>query len=184
MQRKIYLFCLALAMICSVSHSYAQRGKSELAVGYGYHSLYGFVNGRPYDVSSGTSVFTYRYYVSRDVTLGMAIGYENIKNWGSFVSFVPELTVAYMDTRKDRVRVKLYGAFSYGVSVFSDAITPRGQADESGLKPWAFQATPIGVRLGRQYAAFLEVGFGYKGLIHGGLALRVPRVLHHRERVD
>ena len=114
----------------------------------------------------------------------MGIGYENISTWGSFVTFSPELTVAYLDTRQDRTRVKLYGAFSYGISAFSDANVGYGHADESGGKPWAFQATPIGIRLGRQIAGFAELGFGYKGLISGGLAVRFPKHLMHKHKED
>jgi len=177
--------CLAVAMLGLATQGYAQRGKSEFAVGYGGLSLYSYLNvGRNYNVShsksGGNATIAYRYYLTRDLTLGMGIGYENISNWGSFVSFVPEITMSYLDTRQDRIRLKLYGAFSYGVCALSDANAGPGHDDESGLKAWAFQATPLGVRVGRQWAGFLELGFGYKGLLHGGIALRVPRKLQHR----
>ncbi len=187
MQKSICIFCLALSMICLIPRSYAQKGKSEISVGYGYFSFYSFLNaGRNYgdaarySNSSGASVLTYRYYVTRDVTLGMGFGYENISDWGSFVTFAPEVTVSYLDTRQDMIRVKLYGAFSLGIAVLQDANIGYGHADESGAK-FGFQATPIGIRVGRQIAGFAELGLGYKGLIHGGLALRVPRKLAHRE---
>lgn len=186
MQRSICIFCLALSMICFIPRSFAQKGKSEISVGYGYYSFYSFLNqglhyNAHYTNSSGSTVLTYRYYITRDVTLGMGIGYENISIWGSFVTFSPEVTVSYLDTRQDMIRVKLYGAFSYGISVFQDANVGYGHADETGAKPWAFQATPIGIRVGRQIAGFCELGLGYKGLVHGGLAVRFPRKLMHRE---
>src|SRR6185437_10157374 len=115
MQRGICILCFALSMAGFSNRSFAQKGKSEMAVSYGYYSFYSFLNNgintnNPhYSNSSGASVFTYRYYVSRDVTLGMGIGYENISNWGTFVSIAPELTVSYLDTRQSEVRVKLYG---------------------------------------------------------------------------
>src|SRR4051794_4368818 len=116
MQKKISIIFLALAMICFIPRSHAQRGKSEFAVGYGYFSFYSFVNTgtnhAPSSSSSGSVVFTYRYYISRDVTLGLNVGYENISTWASFTTIAPELTVAYMDTRKSQVRVRLYGSVS------------------------------------------------------------------------
>ena len=184
MQRKIFIFCLALSMICTVSKSHAQRGKSELAVGYGYWSIYSLANGAPFNASSGVTTLTYRYYLTKDVTLGMGFGYENISTWASFFTFAPELTVKYLDTRDDRIRVRLYGAVSYGVSVLGDNIIGPGHADESGAKPYGFQATPIGARFGRQFAYYVELGAGYKGLVHAGAAFRFPRILAIHKHCD
>jgi hypothetical protein len=187
MQRKLSVLCLALSLFCITTKSHAQKGKSEIALGYGYWSIYTLVNGVPFSNSSGSPVITYRYYLTRDVTLGMGLCYENIAGVtgrinGSFVSFCPELTVSYMDTRKAPIRIRLYGAASLGVSVFSDGDVTPGQADRSGLKPWGFQATPFGIRIGRQIAYFAELGVGYKGLFHTGLAVRFPKSLRTREK--
>jgi hypothetical protein len=186
MQRRIHIFCLALSVICFSFKSHAQKGRSEVAIGYGYWSIYNLANGAPFSASSGTPTLTYRYYLSKDVTLGLAVGTENIRNYGSFTTIAPELTVCYLDTRHDVVRVRLYGAVSYGVTVFNDnSITPgQGQADQSGLWAYGFQAVPFCIRIGRQVAFFTEVGLGYKGLFHSGLDIRFPRVLaqnRHRE---
>ncbi|MCW3121516.1 MAG: hypothetical protein JWQ38_1008 [Flavipsychrobacter sp.] len=190
MQRSLFIFCLALSMICFIPRSQAQKGKSELSIGYGRYSFYSFLNvnlhyNAGHSNSSGTTVFTYRYYVSKNTTLGMSIGYENISTWGSFVTFAPELTTSYLDTRNTmNTRVRLYGLFSYGVSVFGDGLNRYGHVDESGPKPWAFQATPIGMRVGRQVAFYLEAGFGYKGILHGGVEIRVPRTFSHKQHAD
>jgi hypothetical protein len=181
MKGKIPVLFFALLMIFSAHRSFAQRGKSEIAVGYGYYSIYSYVQGAPYSASSGVSNITYRYYINKNVTMGMGIGYENISTWGSFLSFVPEMTFCYLDTRNDMIRVRLYGALAYGVSVFDDLNPQAGRADRSGLKPSGFQATPLGMRIGRQVAGFIEVGVGYKGTVHGGLEVRFPRILRqHR----
>ncbi|MES2703615.1 MAG: hypothetical protein V4649_13310 [Bacteroidota bacterium] len=184
MLKGLYAFCLALLMFSFIPRSHAQRGKSEIAVGYGYYSIYSIINhsmnDAPYGSSSaGTLSFDYRYYLSRTVTLGLGVGIENITTWGNFVTFAPEITVAYLDTKNDNIRVRLYGAAAYGFSIMSDNAVGMGEGEESGVKPWAFQATPIGMRIGRQFAGFLEVGLGYKGLIRGGMELRFPRVRHH-----
>ena len=59
-----------------------------------------------------------------------------------------------------------------------------GSADETGAKPYGFQATPIGARFGRQFGYFVELGFGYKGIIHGGAAFRFPRILAVHKHCD
>ena len=173
-------------MFSFIPRSHAQKGKCEIAVGYGYYSIYSFIyKGQNYNShytnSTGTSALTFRYYFTKDVTLGLGMGYENINGWGSFLTFAPELTVRYLDTRNYRVRVRLYGAISYGISVFDDLYVAPGHADGSGPKPWGFQATPFGIRVGRQVAWFAELGLGYKGLIHTGACVRFPKVLarHH-----
>ena len=188
MHKKIFILAFAITMFLSATYSFGQKGKVEFAAGYGYFSGYSLANSAqnsaPYSNSSGVPVFSLRYYLSRNVTLGMNFGYENISNWASFVTVAPEITLTYFDTRNAPVRLRFYGSASYGVSVLTDNVIGRGEADESGAKPWGGQLAPLGVRWGRQFAMFAEVGYGYKGLFHGGLALRVPRVLHHTKHAD
>ena len=184
MKGKFYFLCFALSMICFIPRSHAQRGKSEIALGYGYYSDYSLVNGKPFSASSGAPVLSYKYYINKNVTLGMGIGYENIRTWGSFLSFVPEMTFCYLDTRHDLIRVRLYGEIGYGVTIFDDLARVQGAADRSGPWFYAFQATPLGIRIGRQIAGFAEVGFGYKGLIHGGIEIRVPKILKQHRNAE
>ncbi len=184
MKGKYYILCVVLAMICFVPRGLAQRGKSEIALGYGYYSDYSLVNGAPFSASSGAPVLTYRYYINKNVTIGMGIGYENIRTWGSFLTFAPEMTFCYLDTRHDLIRVRLYGKIAYGVTIFDDLNRAPGAADRSGPWLYGFQGTPLGIRIGRQVAYFAEVGFGYEGLIHTGIALRVPNVLKQHRNVE
>ena len=182
MQRRISILCLALLMISFIPQTHAQKGKSEIATGYGFYSMYSIANLPPYTASSGVPTITYRYYFTKGFTLGLGIGYENISTWGSFLTFAPEMTFCYLDTRNDLLRVRLYGALSYGISNMDDFRMKPGYVDASGLKPYGFQVTPFGMRLGRQFAGFLEVGFGYQGILHGGIEVRVPKILKHRHR--
>ena len=167
-------------MTCIATSSFAQRGKSEFSIGYGYYSIYSLINGVPFNASSGSTTLTYRYYLTKDFTLGIGLGYENISTWGSFVNIVPEITATYLDTRGSRYRVRLYGSVAYGITAFKDLNVGPGLADETGVKPWAFQATPCGIRIGRQIAGYAEIGLGYKGLINAGMSVRFPRkAVHH-----
>ena len=182
MQRKLFFLCFALCTIAFIPRTLAQQGKSEIAVGYGNWSIYNLANGKPFSNSTGVPNITYRYYVSKNVTLGLGFGYENITNFGGWATIAPELTVAYLDTRDAFTRIRIYGSVSYGLGIFSDANVGINQTDASGAKPYGFQATPFGIRVGRQVAGFLELGCGYKGLFNFGLDLRVPRRLGGRER--
>ncbi len=162
----------------------AQRGKSEFTLGYGRYSLYQFANRPPYHTSSGSITVGYRYYVSPSVTIGLSYAGERISNWASFSTFSPDVTWKYLDTRGSHRRVRLYGGVSYGFTVLNDLEIGKGQADESGIKMWGFHATPIGIRMGRTYAWFFEVGAGYKGLVHAGLAARFPKSMRHKSAAN
>ncbi len=175
MTKKLLPIILLAATLFAAPAVQAQQGKSELTLGYGYLSIYQFANKTPFNTSSGTIALGYKYYLSNTVTLGMGIGYENISNWASFTSFVPEVTFRYLDTKDSRIRVRLYGAVGYGFTILNDLEVGQGFADESGAKPWGFQLTPIGMRWGRKLAWFAELGTGYKGTFNGGVSIRFPR---------
>lgn len=155
--------------------SFAQKGKSEVSLSYGYYSIYSFVNGQPYDVSSGVPMFNYKYYLTKKVTLGMVVAYENLSNWGSYLTFAPEATYTYYDNKDARIRVKMYGAASVGLTVFDDFIIYRDiyshHLDESGAKLTG-HVSPFGIRIGRKLGGFMEVGLGYKGLFNFGMSYR------------
>ncbi len=173
--KRLYLFCLLVALLGAAPSTYAQKGKSEVTVGYGFWSAYNLINGRPYRNSPGIGMLTYRHYVSNKVTIGMGFSYENIDNHGSYLSIVPEFTYCYMDNKDDRVRVRLYSGAAVGLSVFDDqyryAAYYTHHIDESGVK-FAGQANLLGVRVGRRLAFTTELGFGYRGLVNLGLSYR------------
>ena len=175
MQRKRYIFCLALSMFSFVLSGFAQTGKSEISVSYGLWSAYTLANGMPYSASSGVGMINYKYYLSKRVNIGMTVGYENIGNDGSYLHFVPEFTYAYYDNKNDRIRVRMYSGAAVGIAVFDDLHTNNGvystYQDNSGPKITG-QATVFGMRIGRKIGGFLELGYGYKGIVTGGIGYR------------
>lgn len=177
-------FCALLVLVLLSGGAFAQKGKGEIALGYGYYSSFTLYNGTPFNTSTGTPSISLRYYINNAVTAGLSVGFENNSSYGSFLTFAPEFTFRYMDTRNTRVRVRLYGAAAYGLTVFNDNQVAPGHVDNTGPKLWGFQGTPIGIRVGRKLAGFLEVGYGYKGLINGGLSYRfraMPKTHHEAE---
>ncbi len=185
MLRRIYIFCLALSMISFIPSTYAQKGKSEVSVSYGLWSAYTIANLPPYSTSSGVGMINYKYYLSRKTTIGMSIGFENISNSGSYLSFVPEFTYAYYDNRNDRIRVRLYGGAAIGLTVFDDfnisTSAYANRTDNSGPQLTG-QITPFGMRIGRKVAFFAELGYGYKGIVTGGLSYRFSTMA--KKKVD
>ena len=172
-RKHIYAICIAVAGLTAGYNANAQKGKAEIGFSWGHFSMFTLYNGSPFNTSSGTSSLNLRYYLNNAVSVGINVGYENNSSYGSFLTFAPECTFRYLDTKDNRVRVRLYGAAGFGLTVFNDneASIP-GHSDNTGPKLWGFQGTPLGIRVGRKLAGFAEIGYGYKGLINGGLSYR------------
>ena len=190
MQRRIYIFCLALSMMSFIPYSHAQKGKSEFSVAYGYYSIYSLVDHgsdprNPYNASSGVGMINYKYYLCKKLTIGMGIGYENISTSGSYLTFTPEFTYTYFDNPHDRIRVRLYGGASLGLTVYDDFFVYHDlyshHTDLSGPSVTG-QITPLGMRIGRKLGGFVELGLGYKGLFNFGCSYRFRT--HAREHTE
>ncbi len=69
----------------------------------------------------------------------------------------------------NRPSFQLYSALAAGPS-FASAKNDNDETKNSII--FAFQASPIGIRVGNHIAFFLEGGFGYQGLISAGLSAR------------
>jgi hypothetical protein len=167
-----FLLLLVAVISCSVWVCNAQKGKAEITLQYGYYSNFTVYNGAPFSASSGTMSVNGKYYISDIVSVGLGLGFENNSSIGSYLSVIPEFTFRYLDTRDNRVRVRLYGAAAWGLTVYNDVTAGPNNPDQTGPKLYGFQVTPVGVRVGRKYAAFLELGYGYKGIINGGIGYR------------
>jgi len=88
-------------------------------------------------------------------------------------------------TYKKRNSATFYGYLGFGGTYFNDVYTLNPASVGDPRLPylpgnpynykdvhWTAQVTPIGMRFGDEVAGFLEFGFGYKGLISGGLSVR------------
>lgn len=64
---------------------------------------------------------------------------------------------------------QLYSALAAGPSF---VFAKNDQDDTKNNIEFAFQVSPIGIRAGNNIAFFLEGGFGYQGLISGGLSVK------------
>jgi len=86
---------------------------------------------------------------------------------------------------KKKDNFMFYGYLGFGATYFNDVYTlnpyvvgdPRlpplpGNPYNYSDVHWTAQVTPLGLRFGEEIAGFLEFGFGYKGLICGGISVR------------
>lgn len=136
--------------------------------------------------SIGTFFLTYRHvFRNENLLWGLTAGYSSssseIYNLGQyegildrqFISFAIEWDYRYFN----RNAIQIYSGLGLGYTYGTEKLTPPAESasaastgDISGL---AYQFNAIGVRLGKKYAFFLELGYGYKGIINLGFSVQL-----------
>ncbi len=184
-------FIVLMTFSCSVAQA---ANKNEFSLGTGYGSWYYFLVTDNAQILSptGSMFFSYRYIrkrVSWGVTLGaeqvcvrhsvsrhsMFLGYD--EDDFTFVTCSADMRVRYAKAKlKSGTSIDIYGIASLGMTIMqkSPADEPDGAriSGEFPLIP-AVQLMPLGVRVGRRLGGFFEMGFGYKGIVHAGINLRI-----------
>lgn len=137
---------------------------------------------------SGAMAVAGKYYVTNRINVGLALTYEQEKRepWsriggaesklgdiciGSY-SIMPSASVIYLNKKY----IQLYGDVAVGVGIQNERFTPKkgtsAKSDSDTRTLFAFQFSPIGVRVGGKLAGFAEYGVGYKGCILTGISYR------------
>lgn len=129
-----------------------------------------------------------RYFIKDRIGVGAAVAYEQIKQeplsrWGgnpqklgemkiSYYSIMPSATFIYSNRRV----VQLYSEVSLGAGIKTEKFWAEKNStghDESHTTAYfAYQLTPFGIRVGRKFAGFAEVGIGYRGCLNAGVSYR------------
>lgn len=131
-----------------------------------------------YGETSGPPAFTlgYERWVNNWASLGVSTAYVSAHR---MVYYRQEpsseehqsLFTMMLDSRAHWLRrrsFEMYSGLSFGVA--SHASEYKGDhSSEGGL---AIQATPIGMRIGRDLAAYGELGLGFNSVLRGGLSKR------------
>lgn len=185
--KRIYFFTL---ITCFITGSlYSQQAKNEIYGAYGLASvqeiasiladviIYPFV---PEDFTIvspvGPVIAGYRRNLSEHFSIGMQ---------GSYTAFNKEYTVlssaklkivstfitAMLNTNycyNPRNVVQFYSGLSAGLSVFTQTDSLR--SDNKTV--FAFHVNAIGIRVGKTFGGLLELGFGFNGIINGGLSVK------------
>lgn len=130
-----------------------------------------FVPGAIDEVSSSPHIaVSYRYQLKPRFLVGGDMGFQNITwkpSMGStnYTSIMPLAEFYYLNKRT----IKLYGnaMIGLGIGFYKD-----GDGETiSGVFP-SFQLNPIGIRIGKNYAGFLEAGGGVKGFFSAGFSAK------------
>jgi hypothetical protein len=135
--------------------------------------------------SIGIFSFGYNRFISKKIKLGFNANYTSINNgieyskngavvrhikWSDdFLSFMLRADFHYVK----KENLSMYSGLAVGVSF----ITSKEGAGAEGLSipantAFAFQINGFGIRVGKGFGFFAEVGFGYLGILNAGFNIR------------
>jgi len=157
-------------------------GEHELSIGIGSAAANQLPDSAA-TFASPTGFFTYRYYVSNGVSLGFTAGIQQMRGASIYenagyqmmpftysqmnTTLAAEMTFLYCS----RGLFQAYGMLGLGVLHWSEEdLDQDGNVSEESGNKLAYQVTPLGIRVGRSLGVFGELGYGYKGIVFGGLS--------------
>ncbi len=140
------------------------------------------------DNFSGSGIITLTYRkVSKSEWFfwGASVGYNSTKgeiyNVGNyegelkrtFLTAAVECQYRYQNFKK----VQLYSGVGLGYSFGSETLTPpagSGSSSKSGnINRLAYQFNVMGIRIGKDVGGFIELGYGYRGIVNAGLSVQI-----------
>ncbi len=176
---------------------FAQNKRHEIVAGYGMAShqtfkeitvnlavtilTVGNVN-TVYQSGSGTFYLGYRYHISKHFSMGIDAAYQSIlEEVRNSDERVGNLKRKYITTTAltnisyiNRPAFQLYSTISAGYIQGKAYYTPVEGEDESMTDGFfGFQVNPVGIRFGRTFGGFVELGYGYKGVLNFGLSVKL-----------
>jgi hypothetical protein len=184
---RLYLF-ISLSLLPCYINAQVYKGQSDISISYGLLPMQEIVNtslfilgGRSYtSLKSTTGNFSldYKYYINRRIGIGACIATEQFSTVTTNENGIMKSTTNYKYTTiaaellykyRDEKFSQFYTYVSTGCSFVSKSTS--ASASVVNYSVFNMQYVPIGIRFGRHFAGFLEVGVGYKGLVNGGLSL-------------
>lgn len=187
---RIAVICMVVMILSGSGIAGAQEQKNELVVTAGVGSFqdiaqsignigvviatFGFIS---YDTKMVTPVIGvhYKRHINKWVSVGGTFNYQQFEDTyyilGEEVGSTDINYYTYMGrfdlTYLHRPIFQMYSGLSAGVAVLSESGTGVESDNAYGF---AFQLNALGLRLGKQFAAVLELGLGFNGLIAGGVS--------------
>lgn len=130
---------------------------------------------------TGSIFVTYRYFPSGKFSIGISVGIERVKGdiqvnaidvgtyYNDYFTGAIELDYRYIS----RSRIQVYSGGGLGL-IFNEEKNeyPFFQNSNEEFK-LAYQANIIGFRYGGVFGAFIEAGYGYKGILKFGLNIQL-----------
>ncbi len=144
--------------------------------------------------TTGADFFTARFFLYSCLSIGLSGGY--VSEQGAVKDRYGTGQVATATYNRKSVTVAVELNYIYKIKKYLDVytfigtgpafvtltntsvssvISPGGKVTESRSDGFVFHYSPVGVRVGGRIGGFAELGYGYKGLLSGGLSVRLGR---------
>jgi hypothetical protein len=134
----------------------------------------------------GTIFITYRHIFKNElflwgITAGMSNSKSEIYNVGQyegelkrqFYTFAIEWDYRYVN----QGLIQVYSGLGLGFTYATEKLTPPPEtstnSSNGNISSIAYQLNAVGVRLGKKYSGFIELGYGYKGIINVGFSVQL-----------
>jgi hypothetical protein len=187
-----------LVLLCIFySVTFAQNKKHEIVAGYGMAShqtfkeitvnlavtlaTVGYVN-TVYQNGSGTFYLGYRYHLTKGIHLGIDAAYqkinEDVKNQEELIGKLKReyftLSAISNFSYINKPAFQMYSTLSLGYIQGNGYYTPiEGEKDSESTGLFGFQVNALGFRFGQNIGGFVEIGYGYKGILNFGLSVKL-----------
>jgi len=136
--------------------------------------------------SIGTIFITYRHIFKNElfmwgITAGMSNSKSEIYNVGQYEGELKRqfytVAIEWEYRYVNQGPVQVYSGLGLGFTYATETLTmpPESSKSEStgNISNIAYQVNVAGVRLGKKYGGFVELGYGYKGIINVGFSVQL-----------
>lgn len=191
------LFLLSMLFIFCLSGINAQYKKNEIELGIGLWNLNEIINTatdiiissvpQQAEMANGNSLGSihvgYKYRPFERLGVGGLFAFDyayadamlHDQKIGKFVkhhyTLAAEVDYIYLNFEK----FKMYALGGVGGTIYNlnylDDVNSN-ENDSNNIPYFTFQITPIGIKYGERFGGFLEVGFGYRGILNAGVFVR------------
>ena len=193
---KKFTLLLFLLVFYGLFHLSAQDNKHEVLLSYGLVShdqvlditsdivveifSLGTASTKKYNSHMGPLFFTYRYYpvawLATGLSVGMDIAHGDIINDDTELKvgeFTRNATTVVYENYFRYIRTPIFQmysglAFGYTFRNYTNK-SDEGMKSNQEENHIAFQINAVGLRFGKNLGGIIEMGYGYKGIICGGI---------------
>lgn len=134
----------------------------------------------------GTIFVTYRHIFKNElfmwgITAGASNSKSEIYNVGQYEGELKRqfftLAIEWEYRYVNQGPVQVYSGLGLGFTYATESLTPPPESSKSestgNISNIAYQANAVGVRIGKKYGGFVELGYGYKGIINVGFSVQL-----------
>lgn len=195
MKKYTFTFIILLLLLCTVTQAQTEENKLKLyrldvsAGLYTSKDIYSSIEFNTNDTWGKNSTATYflstSFYKKKRTEVGLAFGYQkpdledrvirgdNGQNGSidvQYYTIMPQVRFNWV-TSDDNL-FEMYSIFGFALTFVDETYT--NDVDTDGFYPVpGAHVTGLGLRFGNKFGGFIELGFGTKGLMSGGLSYRL-----------